>query len=46
MAFNPLSDLLNIGFTIIEIGLFKGRKHLEAKIMKFTTFFDKMAMFT
>ena len=28
MEFNPLSDLLNTGFTIVEIGLFYGGEHL------------------
>ena len=31
MEFNPLPDLLNTGFTIIEIGLFYGGEHSEAK---------------
>ena len=46
MEFNPLPDLLNNGFTIIEIGLFYGGQHLEAKICTFLIFFDKMAMST
>ena len=33
MEFNPLPDLLNTGFTIIEFGLFHGGEHLEAKIL-------------
>ena len=37
MGFNPLPDLLNTGFTIIEIGLFYGGENLEAKICKFQT---------
>ena len=31
MEFKPLSDLLNIGFTIVEIGLVYSGKHLGAK---------------
>ena len=31
MEFNPLQDLLKSGFTIIEIGLFYGGEHLEAR---------------
>ena len=43
MEFNPLPDLLNTGFTIIEIGLFYGGEHLGAKnICRFLTFFDKV----
>ena len=44
--FNPLPDLLNSGFTIIEIGLLYGSEHLAAKLCRFLSFFfDKMAMF-
>ena len=43
MEFNPLPDLLNTGFTIIEISLFYGGENLEAKICK--DFLDNMAMF-
>ena len=32
MEFNPLQDLLNAGFLIIEIGLFYGSKYFGAKI--------------
>ena len=39
MEFHPLQDLLNTGYTIIEIGLFSGGEHLEAKICRFLTFF-------
>ena len=42
MEFNPLPDLLNIGFTVIEIALFYGGKHMEAKLCRFLT----MTMFT
>ena len=42
MEFNPLPDLLNTRFTIIEIGLFYGGEHLGAKICRFLTFFDKI----
>ena len=42
MEFNPLPDLLNTGFTIIEIGLFYGGENLEAKI---PYFLDNMAFF-
>ena len=45
MEFNPLPDLLNTGFTIIEMGLFYGGENLEAKIRRLQTFLDKMAMF-
>ena len=31
MEFDPLPDLLNTGFTIVEIGLFYSSEHLEAK---------------
>ena len=41
MKFNPLPQLLNNWFTIIESGLFYGGKHLEEKICKLLTFFDK-----
>ena len=34
MEFTPLPHLLNTGFTIVEIGLFYGGDHLEAKIGK------------
>ena len=40
MEFNPLPDLVNTGFTIIEIGLFYGGERLGAKIYRFLTFFD------
>ena len=40
-----LPHLLNTGFTIVENGLFYGGEHLEAKICRFQTFLDKMAMF-
>ena len=42
MEFNPLPDLLNTGFTIVEIGLFYGGEHLGAKICRFLTCFDKI----
>ena len=45
MEFNPLPDLLNTEFTIIEIGLFYGDEHLGAKMCRFVSFFDKMAIF-
>ena len=45
MEFNPLPDLLNTGYTIIEIGLFYCGEHLESKICRFQSFLDKMAMF-
>ena len=32
MEFNPLPHLLYTGFTIIEIGLFYGGEHMEAKM--------------
>ena len=35
MELNTFPDLLNTGFTIAEIGLFYGGKHLEAKICVF-----------
>ena len=41
MEFNPLPDLLNTGFTIIEIGLFYGGEHLGAKICRFLTFLTR-----
>ena len=37
MELNPLPDLLNTGYTVIEIGLLHGGEHLE--ICKFLTFF-------
>ena len=55
MKFNPLHDLLDTGFTIIEIGLFYGDPSLildlqSLKLVCFMVtipyFFDKMAMFT
>ena len=42
MEFNHLPDLLNTGFTIVEIGLFYGGEHLGAKICNFLTCFDKI----
>ena len=42
MKFNPLPDLLNIGFTIAEIGLFYGGELLGRKICRFLTNFDKI----
>ena len=42
MEFNPLPDLLNTEFTIIEIDLFYGGEHLGAKICIF--FFDKITL--
>ena len=45
MEFNPLPDLLNIRFTITEIGLFYGGENLEAKICRLQTILDNMAMF-
>ena len=45
MEFNPLPDLLNTGFTVIEIGLFYEGENLEGKICRFQTFLDNMAMF-
>ena len=42
--FIPLTDLLHIGFTIIEICLWWWAQ--EAKICKFLIFIDKMAMLT
>ena len=44
MEFNPLPDLLNTGFTIIEIDLFYDDKHKEAKMFRFLTFCDKIAI--
>ena len=35
MEFNPLQDLLNTGFTIIENDLFYGGENLVAKICRF-----------
>ena len=37
MEFNHLRDLLNTGFTIVEIGLFYSGKHLGAKICRLLT---------
>ena len=34
MEFNHLQDLLNTGFTIIEIGLFYGGEHVGEKNMQ------------
>ena len=45
MEIQILPALLNTGFIIIEIGLFYGGVHLEAKTCRFVTFNDKMAMF-
>ena len=46
MEFNPLLDLLNTGFIIIEIGLFYGGgERLGAKICRFLTLFDKITSF-
>ena len=42
MEFNPLPDSLNTGFTVVEIGLYYGGKHLEANICRFPTCFDKI----
>ena len=39
MEFNSLPELLDTKLTIIEIGLFYGGEHLEAKICRFLTFF-------
>ena len=42
MKFNHLPDLLNTGFTIIDIaftGLFCGGEHLGARLCRFLTFF-------
>ena len=41
MEFNPLPDLLYVGFTIIEIGLFYGAENLQAKIRRFQTCFGQ-----
>ena len=41
MEFTPLPDLPNTGLTIIEIGLFYGGEHLEAKICRFQNFFEQ-----
>ena len=46
MEFNSSQDLLNTGFTIVKIGLLCVGEYLEAKICKFQTFLDNMAMFT
>ena len=40
-----MPDLLNTRFTIVETGLFDCAKHLEAKMCRFQTFLDNMAMF-
>ena len=42
MEFNPLPDLLNTWFTIVEIDLFYGGKHLRAKTCRFLTYFDTL----
>ena len=42
---DPLPDLLNNGFTIIDTGLFYGGEHLWAKICIFLTFFDKITSY-
>ena len=42
MEFNPMPDLLNTRFTIVEIGLFFDGEHLGAKIRRFLTCFDKI----
>ena len=42
MEFNPLPDLLNTGFTIVEVGLIYGGEQLGAKICRFLTCFDKI----
>ena len=42
MELNPLPDLLNTGFKIVEIGFFNGGEHLGAKICRFMTCFDKI----
>ena len=44
MESNPLPGLLNTGYTIIEFGLFYGGENLEAKIWRFQTFSDNMAV--
>ena len=44
MEFNPLPDLLNTGFTIVEIDLFYGGEHLGAKMCRFLICFDKIKM--
>ena len=44
LEFNPLPNLLKTGFTIVEIALFYSGEHLEAKICRFLSYFDKMAM--
>ena len=41
MELNPLPDLLNIRFTIIEIGLFYGGKHFGSKTCRFLTFLPR-----
>ena len=41
MKFNPLPDLLNTGFTIIEIGLFYSGEHLGAKMCGFLTYLTR-----
>ena len=41
MEFNPLPDLLNTEFKIIEIGLFYGGEHLGAKLCRFLTFLGR-----
>ena len=45
IEFNPLPDLLNTGFAIIEIGLFYGGENLKAKICSIQTFLDNMAAY-
>ena len=41
MVFNHLPDLLNTGFTIVEIVLFYGGENLEAKICRFQALFGQ-----
>ena len=40
MEFSPLLYLMNIGFTMIDIGLFHSGENLEMKICRFQTFLD------
>ena len=41
IEFNPLPDLLNTGFEIMEIGLFYGGEHLGVKICRFLIFLTR-----
>ena len=45
MEFNPFPDLLNTGFTVIEIGLFYGVETWKQKYANSKLFSDNMAMF-